>query len=78
MKCNMKNTAHRLKGSSTSSCYKQNENNEIVKKVAAYVLESTETAEKVIFLGVVSAYHQLKKIQNNVFRIVSKKIITTK
>ena len=50
MKCNMKNTAHQLKGSSTSSCYKQNENNEIVKKkVAAYVLESTETAEKVIF-----------------------------
>jgi len=47
----MKNTAHRLKGSSTSSCYKQNENNEIVKKKkeAAYVLESTETGEKVIF-----------------------------
>jgi len=46
----MKNIAHRLKGSSTSSCYKQNGNNEIVKKkVAAYVLESTETVEKVIF-----------------------------
>jgi len=68
----MKNTAHRLKGSA-SSCYKQNENNEIVKKkVAAYVLESTETAEKVIFLGVVSAYHQLKKNQNSVFRTISK------
>jgi len=58
----MKNTAHRLKGSSTPSCYKQNENNEIIKKrVATYVLESTETAEKIIFLDIVSAYHQLKK-----------------
>jgi hypothetical protein len=28
----MKNTAHRLKGSSTSSCYKQNDKKEIVKK----------------------------------------------
>jgi len=74
----MKNTAHRLKGSSTSSCYKQNENNEIVKKkVAAYVLESTETAEKVIFLGVVSPYHQLKKIRT-VFSELFQKIITTK
>jgi hypothetical protein len=32
MRCNMKNTAHRLKSTSTYSCYKQNENNEIVKK----------------------------------------------
>jgi len=41
------------------------------------VLESTETAEKVIFLGVVSAYHQLKKIRT-VFSELFQKIITTK